>query len=259
MRRVPAFLLVVASSVPAALLGCGGDSGGSAGSSAPEDVAAVGAGCRQDDPPRRKPDGGQSRPLSLLDPAKTYDVVFRTSCGSFIVRLDVNTSPKTTASFARLVKHGYYDNTGFHRIVPGFAFQGGDPTGTGRGGPGYSVVEPPPKHVKYTAGVVAMAKAPKERPGTSGSQFFVVTAQRSKLRPEYAVVGRVTRGMQVTRRIGELGDRATGARGIPTHVVLIDQARLKVSGGHAGHGPEPGSRDRRGRISCGPVGACPEG
>ena len=241
------------------VLGCGGDSGGSGASSAPEEVAAGAAGCRDDAPPRRRPDGGQRPRAPLLDPAKTYDVVFRTSCGTFTVRLDVHTSPKTTASFAALVKRGYYDDTGFHRIVPGFAFQGGDRTGTGRGGPGYSVVEPPPATVKYTAGAVATAKAPKERPGTSGSQFFVVTAEKAKLRPEFAVLGRVTRGIQVTRRIGELGDRETGARGIPTAVVLIDSARLEVSGGHAGHGKEAGPRDRRGRISCGPAGACPEG
>ena len=259
MCGMPAFVLVVVLSVSTAVLGCGGDDGGSADLSAPEDVDAVAAGCRQDDPPRRKPTGGQSRRLSPLDPAKTYDVVFRTSCGSFTVRLDVHTSPKTTASFAALVKRGYYDNTGFHRIVPGFAFQGGDPTGTGRGGPDYSVVERPPKDTSYTAGVVAMAKTSKERPGTSGSQFFVVTAERAKLRPEFAVLGKVTRGIQVTRRIGELGDRETGGRGTPTHVVLIDAARLKVTGGHAGHGKQPGSRDSRGRISCGPAGACPEG
>jgi cyclophilin family peptidyl-prolyl cis-trans isomerase len=253
------FSLVPVLAVTALLAGgCGGDDEGSSGPSVTEDVAAGGAGCRQADPPRRKPDGGQRREAPLLDPARTYDVVFRTSCGSFTVRLDVNRSPRTTASFAALVRRRFFDDTGIHRIVPGFAFQGGDPTGTGRGGPGYSTVEPPPKSVKYRAGVVAMAKTPKERAGTGGSQFFVVTAGQPKLRPQFAILGRVTRGLQVTRRIGELGDRESGARGIPTQVVLIDSARLRVSGGHAGHA-EPGSKDRRGRLSCGPDDACPEG
>ncbi len=241
-----------------ALSGCGGDeAGGSNEAPLPEDLA--GAGCRQADPPRQRPDGGQSPRAPLLDPAKTYDVVFRTSCGPFTVRLDVSTSPKSTASFVALVRRGFYDNTGFHRVVPGFAFQGGDPTGTGRGGPGYSTVEPPPKGVSYTAGTVAMAKTPKERPGTGGSQFFVVTAEKAKLPPHFAVLGRVTKGLPVTRRIGELGDRASGSRGTPTQVVLIDAARVRVSGGHARHG-KPGSKgSRRGRISCGPGDACPEG
>ena len=240
----------------AAIAGCGG---GDEGSTIPDDVVA-GAGCRQADPPRRKADDGASPPSALLDPARTYDVVFRTSCGSFTVRLDVNRSPKTTASFALLVKRRFFDNTGFHRIVPGFAFQGGDPTGTGRGGPGYSTIEPPPAGTRYTAGVVAMAKAPRERPGTGGSQFFVVTAERAKLRPEFALLGKVTRGIQVVRRIGELGDRATGGRGTPTQVVLIDAARLRISGGHARHGGGAAPKeDRRGRLSCGTDDACPEG
>ena len=242
------------------LAGCGGDDGDEPAGSAIDDTAGS-AGCRQAEPPRQRPDARLSVPKALLDPARTYDVVFRTSCGSFTVRLDVNASPKTTASFAALVKRRFYDNTGFHRIVPGFAFQGGDPTGTGRGGPGYSTVERPPQGVRYTAGVVAMAKSARERPGTAGSQFFVVTAERARLRPEFALLGRVTRGIQVTRRIGELGDPESGGRGLPTHVVLIDAARLRVSGGHAGgHGKDPGAKGRRrGRISCGTAGACPEG
>lgn len=260
MRRVPFVLLVAAFPVAAALPGCGGDDTGSGDSTIADDVAAGGAGCRQVEPPPRKPDGGQSRPAALLDPAKTYDVVFRTSCGSFTVRLDVNASPKTTASFAALTRRGFFDNTGFHRIVPGFAFQGGDPTGTGRGGPGYSIVELPPKGVRYRAGTVAMAKTRNEPPGTGGSQFFVVTAEKAKLRPEFALLGRVTSGIQVTRRIGELGDRTTGGRGIPTRVVLIDSARLRVSGGHGGHSNRHGAKgSRRGRLSCGPDAACPEG
>ena len=255
MRR-PLVLLGVLTLSATPIAGCGG---GNEGSTIPDEVVA-GAGCRQADPPRRKPDGGQRPPSALLDPARTYDVVFRTSCGSFTVRLDVNRSPKTTASFASLATRGFFDHTGFHRIVPGLAFQGGDPTGTGRGGPGYSTIEPPPAGTRYTTGVVAMAKAPRERPGTGGSQFFVVTAERAKLRPEFALLGKVTRGLQVARRIGELGDRATGGRGTPTQVVLIDAARVRISGGHPRHGGAGAPKqDRRGRLSCGIDDACPEG
>lgn len=244
--RGPLAIAVVAAALVAAA--CGGDEE-SPGSAAVE--PAPGAGCRQEDPPRRRPDGGQPKPTERLDPSKTYEVVFATSCGKFTVRLDVRTSPRTTASFAALVRRRFFDGTGFHRIVPGFVIQGGDPTGTGRGGPGYSTVERPPRDVRYTAGVVAMAKTAAEPPGTAGSQFYVVTGN-TKLPPEYALLGRVTSGLSVTRRIGELGDRASGGTGRPTQVVLIDSARLRTSGGGA-------NRQGRGRLSCGPADACPRG
>ena len=261
MRAPLAFLLVLAALSAGISLGaCGGD--GEEETSAADQPVVGAAGCRQVDPPRRRRDGGQPRATPALDPAKTYDVVFRTSCGSFTVRLDVQTSPKSTSSFVSLVRRGFYDGTGFHRIVPGFVIQAGDPTGTGRGGPGYSTVEPPPSTLRYDAGVVAMAKAPRERRGTGGSQFFVITARGVKLAPEYALLGRVVRGEQVTRRIGELGDRASGPKGSPTQVVLIDAARVRVraarpapsSGGRA-----PKGHRRHDRLSCGPDASCPEG
>jgi cyclophilin family peptidyl-prolyl cis-trans isomerase len=150
--------------------------------------------------------------------------VVRTSKGAFTIRLAADTSPKTTASFVRLARRGYFDGTIFHRIVPGFVIQGGDPTGTGTGGPGTTVVEAPPEDTRYTKGVVAMAKAADEPPGASGSQFFVVTAEVAELPPEYAVLGRVTRGLGVVERIGELGDPATEQ---PTERVEIE--RIVVS------------------------------
>ena len=97
------------------------------------------------------------RPTAPLDPSKRYDVRFATNCGSFTVRLAVAAAPKTAASFASLVRHGFFDRTIFHRIVPGFVIQGGDPTASGLGGPGYTVVERPPASTRYTRGVVAMA------------------------------------------------------------------------------------------------------
>jgi cyclophilin family peptidyl-prolyl cis-trans isomerase len=94
----------------------------------------------------------------------------------------------------------------FHRIARSpdggdFVVQGGDPTGTGQGGPGYSVTERPPEDAQYTRGVVAMAKTEIERPGTSGSQFFIVTAEDAGLPPDYAVLGRVVGGDEAVRRI----------------------------------------------------------
>ena len=219
-----------------ALAGCGDDedSGGAADTAAREtserqtETSAAGPrGCRDVTAPRPKPDGGQRRPRTRLDPSKTYEVRFETSCGSFTVRLDVKTSPRTSASFVALAKRGFFDDTVFHRIVPGFVIQGGDPTGTGTGGPGYSTVDKPPQDTTYTTGVVAMAKTGAEPPGTAGSQFYVVTGQDAGLTPEYAVLGKVTKGIEVTQRIGELGDPASGGAGTPTQAVVIEKATVR--------------------------------
>ena len=161
-----------------------------------------------------------------LDPSKTYTVTLKTNEGSFSFSLDVKDSPNTAGSFASLVKKGFFDGTHFHRIVPGFVIQGGDPTGTGTGGPGYSTVDVPPSGTTYTKGVVAMAKAQNEPPGTAGSQFFVVTAADAQLSPDYAPLGKVTSGLDVVERIGRLGDPQTEQ---PTKRVVIQKATLAVS------------------------------
>ena len=169
-----------------------------------------------------------SKPKQALDPAKTYLVVVHTNCGDFTIKLATKTSPETTASFANLAKTGFLDHTVFHRIVPGFVIQGGDPTGTGGGGPGYSTVDKPPASTRYTHGIVAMAKTATDPPGTSGSQFFVVTADDAQLPPDYAVLGTVTKGLGTVDRIGELGDPSSGGQGVPTEVVEIQKATLVV-------------------------------
>jgi cyclophilin family peptidyl-prolyl cis-trans isomerase len=159
-----------------------------------------------------------------LDPAKTYTVDLKTSEGDFTITLDQKASPKVAASFAALVRKGFFDGTIFHRIVPGFLIQGGDPTGTGTGDPGYTVVDKPKPGTKYTQGVVAMAKRGDEPAGASGSQFFIVTKNGDLgLPPLYAVLGRVTAGMPVVQKIGKLGDLSTEK---PTKRVVIDKATL---------------------------------
>jgi peptidyl-prolyl cis-trans isomerase B (cyclophilin B) len=171
----------------------------------------------------------EAKPKARLSPAKTYDVKLVTNCGSFTIRLAVKTSPETTASFVNLVEKGFFDHTIFHRIVPGFVIQGGDPTGTGTGGPGYTTVDPPPASTRYTLGLVAMAKGGTDPPGASGSQFFVVTAADAQLPPDYAVLGRVVNGLTVVQAIGKLGDPASGGEGIPTETVEIEKATVDVS------------------------------
>ena len=197
-------LLALGLAVPA----CGGgDDEGSddaAGTGAGTTQAAEG-GCETVDAPAPKQDGGQTAPDDPLDAETTYRLTFETTCGDFTVTLDQASAPATTASLVALARDGFYDGTVFHRVVPGFVIQGGDPTGTGTGGPGYSTVDVPPPGAAYTQGVVAMAKGPTDPPGTSGSQFFVVTGPDIGLPPEYAVVGTVTDGLPTVQAIEALG------------------------------------------------------
>ena len=158
---------------------------------------------------KRCPTSGKDVSFPLLNPKQPHTVHVLTNLGAFDVRLDVEDSPCVTSSFASLVRQRFFDGTVFHRIVPGFVIQGGDPTASGTGGPGYTVVNVPPKNSLYTEGVVAMAKSADEPPGTAGSQFFVVTASNAGLPPEYAILGVVTKGLKVVERIGRLGNRVT--------------------------------------------------
>jgi cyclophilin family peptidyl-prolyl cis-trans isomerase len=206
---------VAASLAIVLLAGCGG--GGGETSS-----VALPAGCTKVSAPAPR-QVHLARPAERLSGPSTATV--ETSCGSFTIALDTARAPRTTASFAYLARHGVYDDTLFHRIIPGFIVQGGDPTGSGTGGPGYSVDEAPPQDLSYTRGIVAMAKSPVEPPGRSGSQFFVVTAADAGLTPDYALVGRVTRGMDVVQRIEQLGTSS----GKPKQPVVI--RRMTIGGG----------------------------
>jgi peptidyl-prolyl cis-trans isomerase B (cyclophilin B) len=207
-----------------------GNGGGAAsGEQAAEDPAQDPAegGCRKVEAPQPKPDGGAKRPSGSLDPGKTYVVVLSTSCGEISIRLDQKVSPKTAASFAGLARSGFFDDTVFHRIVPDFVIQGGDPTGTGTGGPGYSTRDVPPRDTAYVKGTVAMAKTEVEPAGTSGSQFYIVTAQDAGLEPAYALLGKVVEGQDVVDAIGRLGDPASGGAGTPLQPVVIESATVE--------------------------------
>ena len=149
----------------------------------------------------------------------------KTNCGTFAFKIDQAQSPNASASVVSLTQKGFFDNTVFHRIVPGFVIQGGDPTGTGTGGPGYETVDTPPASASYTHGVVAMAKGANEPPGTAGSQFFIVTSANAGLPPDYAIIGKVTKGLDVVDRIGLLGD----AQEQPTQIVEIESATVASS------------------------------
>jgi peptidyl-prolyl cis-trans isomerase B (cyclophilin B) len=186
-------------------------------------TSATGAnGCKQvEAPPPKKV--SLPAPKQTLKKGEKVTAVMQTSCGTFEIALDTERAPKTANSFAYLSEEGFYDNLTFHRIVPEFVIQGGDPLGTGTGGPGYTVVEKPPANLAYTKGTVAMAKSSSEPPGSSASQFYVVTGADAGLPPEYALVGKVNKGLDVVERIGKLGTSSEK----PKQTVLIEKVTIE--------------------------------
>jgi peptidyl-prolyl cis-trans isomerase B (cyclophilin B) len=216
-----AVFAVLAGAVVAVILISRG--GGSDSSSTTTTSSAKGAeGCKEVEAPEPK-HVKLKAPAQTVKPGEKLTAVVETSCGTFDIALDTTRAPKTANSFAFLAEEGFYDDLTFHRIVPEFVIQGGDPLGTGTGGPGYTVVEKPPANLEYTKGIVAMAKSSAEPPGTSGSQFFVVTGASAGLPPEYALVGKVSSGMDVVERIGKLGTPEEK----PKQTVLIEKMTIE--------------------------------
>src|SRR4051812_20025637 len=213
-----------------AVAGCGGKDSKSkkpaaattttATAAAPETTSA---GCTKVAEP--KPRGAQhlQRPTTTLDASKPWVVTLDTNCGEIAIRLDVRHAPKTASSFASLVRKGFYDGLTFHRVVPDFVIQGGDPLGNGQGGPGYSVVEKPPANTTYVRRVVAMAKAQVDPAGSSGSQFFIVTGQDAGLPAIYALVGRVVGPPEAMDKIAAT---PTNSAERPVDAVVISKATL---------------------------------
>jgi peptidyl-prolyl cis-trans isomerase B (cyclophilin B) len=230
--------LFVAVALAALVGACGGGSGGSSGSTkkttpGTSSIVTAGtkipAGCKRvSDPGSRQDETHIRRPTTRLS-STSATVAMQTSCGSFTIALDVSHAPRTAASFAALVKRGFYDRLTFHRVATTpsgdpFVIQGGDPLGNGLGGPGYSVREKPPAATKYTKYTVAMAKTASEPAGTSGSQFFVVTAPDAGLPADYAIVGTVARGKDVVDRIASV---PTSESEQPIVPVVIEKATLQ--------------------------------
>jgi peptidyl-prolyl cis-trans isomerase B (cyclophilin B) len=188
-------------------------------------------GCRAVAAPAPVANRERRRSRKRLSRKRRHTAVIRTNCGTIEVRLDVRRSPKTTSSFAGLARNKFFDGLTFHRIArPGgndYVIQGGDPLGDGNGGPGYTVVEPPPHNLKYRRYVVAMAKAETEQPGTSGSQFFIVTAADTPLPPEYALLGKVVGGKSIVRRIARVAIDPTEER--PIDPVVMSSVRIRSS------------------------------
>jgi cyclophilin family peptidyl-prolyl cis-trans isomerase len=131
-----------------------------------------------------------------IDPNKTYTAVLKTTEGDITIQFNARQTPLTVHNFVTLARKDFYDNTIFHRVIKGFMIQGGDPTGTGRGGPGYRFVDEPFEG-EYTKGTVAMANA---GPDTNGSQFFIMHGDVD-LPKNYTIFGAVTEGIEVVDKI----------------------------------------------------------
>lgn len=164
-------------------------------------------------------------PAMRVDPAKTYTGTITTNFGPIEFELYPGDAPQTVNNFVCLAEDGYYDNTPFHRIVKGFVIQGGDPTGTGSGGPGYKFNDEPVSK-DYEKGTLAMANA---GPNTNGSQFFIVLEDlRGRLPKNYTIFGKVTGGQEAVDAIAAVSTRAgaSGENSTPTEAVTLESVTI---------------------------------
>ena len=162
-----------------------------------------------------------SAPDMVIDPAKRYTATMSTSMGDLVIALDAVQAPKTVNNFVFLAREGYYDGVIFHRIIQGFMCQGGDPTGTGRGGPGYKFADELPRPGQYEVGSVAMANA---GPNTNGSQFFIVSGPSGVgLPPQYSLFGKVVKGLEV---VAEMEKVKTASGDKPVQDLTINSVEI---------------------------------
>jgi cyclophilin family peptidyl-prolyl cis-trans isomerase len=230
--RVTAGILTVALAVGA----CGGDDSESSGLTAPTatsiagtpttqsggDVETATVACPPEDGAGEPTREFDAAPPDCLEPGKVYEAVVTTNKGEFVITIDRESAPVAANNFVFLARNGYYDDTVCHRIIPGFVVQCGDPTATGTGGPGYTIVDEPPAPGQYRIGSVAMAKT--LAPDSAGSQFFVITGpDGASLPPEYALFGEVTAGLETAVVAMAAAGSPTGT---PTEPVEIQSIRI---------------------------------
>ena len=234
-QHVSVWVLVAALPALVILTGCGAAPARIAAVSSPQPAAGtqtVARDCWSED--QRKVGGEDmprqytEQPAMRIDPTKTYQGTLETNKGVIQVEFFPEDAPNTVNNFVCLAEDGYFDQTPFHRIVKGFVIQGGDPTGTGTGGPGYKFADEPVAR-EYERGTLAMANA---GPNTNGSQFFVVLEDlRGKLPKNYTIFGRVTEGMDVVDAIantptitGRSGENST-----PTEPITLEKVTISES------------------------------
>ena len=220
---------LVASAALLVLVSCGSDE--SSGITAAPDTAqsASSTDVAVDCPPIEGT-GTQTRqfdaaPPMCLQDGVTYQAVVTTNKGEFTIELDPASAPVAANNFAFLARNEYFDNTQCHRIIPNFVVQCGDPTASGTGGPGYTIVDEPPT-VPYEIGSIAMAKTPA--PDSAGSQFFIITgSDGASLPPEYALFGQVIDGFDTT--VAAMAAAGTPGAGTPSEPIEIQSIRIVES------------------------------
>jgi cyclophilin family peptidyl-prolyl cis-trans isomerase len=200
----------------------------------PVDLPPVAPGAAiKGDTPCPPTDGSAVRTTSFEKPpplcvavAKTYTAEMQTSKGLMVIDLDVKNATKTVNNFVVLARYKYFDGIAFHRIIPGFVIQGGDPLQNGGGGPGYRFEDELPKPGSYKIGSLAMANSGAN---TNGSQFFIITGDAGvSLQPQYSLFGQVTQGLEVVKAIEDVGIPGVDA-GKPSEVVKILTVNIKES------------------------------
>ena len=200
----------------------------SGGSSSNKAAAPKAPACPKADGSSRPTTSFSAAPPMCIDTSKTYTATMQTSQGGPItIALDAKQAPKTVNNFVFLSRYHFYDGVTFHRIVPDFVIQGGDPKGDGTGGPGYTVPDELPQQGQYKLGSVVMANT--GQPNSGGSQFFVITGQEGvKLPPQYSLFGQVTAGMDTVQKIAALGVQGA-PNGAPKEKVTIDSVTIQES------------------------------
>jgi cyclophilin family peptidyl-prolyl cis-trans isomerase len=190
-------------------------------------AAAVAAGCPTKTSTRVNTLTWTTAPKMSINVHRTYEATFDTTAGTFVVKLDAAQAPITVNNFVFLADHDFYNCVIFHRAIPGFMIQGGDPTGTGEGGPGYTIADenPPVGNPTYPDFSIAMANT--GAPHSGGSQFFIVTGPDGEGLPNtYALFGRVVSGQGVVMTIQGYGNPSQTANGVPP---LVIERMLKVT------------------------------
>jgi cyclophilin family peptidyl-prolyl cis-trans isomerase len=216
-RRMPAALAALA--LAAIVAGCAG----STATPSPAQPSPAQPSLDQpsvDPAPTSAGSGCPTAPPDPLPAGETRTVTIETAEGSIVIVVEADLGPRAAGNFVALADCGFYDGVVFHRLMPGFVIQGGDPTGTGGGGPGYEFPNDPVS-VSYDRGVVAMANAGVD---TNGSQFFIVLVDND-LTPNYSVFGRVTAGMEVVDAIAA-GPNTGGQEGRALEPVTMDRVTV---------------------------------
>jgi cyclophilin family peptidyl-prolyl cis-trans isomerase len=195
-----------------------GGSAAYAKAQATANAASVAAGCPRNPATALHKSKWSSAPATIIDAAKTYSATVKTDVGTFVIALDAKDAPKTVNNFVFLAQHQFFNCVIFHRVIPGFVDQTGDPTGTGSGGPGYTIPDELPAKAsnaadQYPLGSVAMANT--GQPNSGGSQWFIIAgSQGESLQNSYSLFGHVTSGMSVVAKINGQGS----ASGVPPNV-----------------------------------------